>query len=388
MFGKTITLFKLFGFAVRIDLSWLIILALVVWSLAGVIFPSQFEGLHWGAYLAMGLVAALGLFASIVFHELCHSLVARRYGMPMKGITLFIFGGVAEMGEEPPGPKAELLMAVAGPLASLVVAGIFLGLWWVGALLAWPKTATAVLRWIGLINAILVAFNLIPGFPLDGGRILRAALWHQKGDLRRATQTASKVGAGFGMVLIVLGIFNLLLLHPLGGLWWILIGMFIRAAARQGYQQVLVRQALQGEPVRRFMSDEPVTVSGDTSVERLVEDYVYRHHFKMFPVTDDGRLAGCVTTRDVKDVPREQWTQRRVADIARVCTDENTIAADEDAMRALSRMSHGQVSRLLVVEGDRLVGVLSLKDLLEFLSLKIELESDLPGPGKPLGVSK
>ncbi len=374
MFGKSIKLFKMFGFTVRIDLSWLIILALVVWSLAGAVFPNWYPDLSWEAHLVMGLIAAFGLFASIIFHELCHSLVARRYGLPMKGITLFMFGGVAEMGDEPPSAKAEFLMAIAGPAASVVVAGVFLGVALLGRQLAWPDTVVGVLFWIGLINGILVAFNLIPGFPLDGGRVLRAAIWQWKGNLRQATCVASRVGSIFGAVLIGLGFLTLLLGNPIGGLWWILIGLFIRGAAKSGYQQVLIRQALQGEEVRRFMNADPVTVPSSTTIEELVDDYVYEHHFKMLPVVDDGRLVGAVTTRDVKEAPREEWSQRTVGEIASECTDENTIAPDADAIHAFTRMNQHQASRLMVVDDGELRGILSLKDLLEFLSLKLDLE--------------
>jgi len=384
MFGRTITLFRMLGFAVRIDTSWLVIFALVIWSLAGYVFPSQYEGLGWPAYLAMGLTAAIGLFASIVVHELCHSLVARRYGLPMKGITLFFFGGVAEMGDEPPSPKAELLMALAGPGASVVIAGAFLGLYAVGQVVGWPGPVTAVLKWIGFINAILVAFNMVPGFPLDGGRVLRAILWQFRHDLRRATRTASRVGAGVGTVLIVLGVVSLLFGNFVGGLWWILIGIFLKGSAQQGYQQVLVRQALQGEHVRRFMTDDPVAVNADTTLRELVDDYVYRHHFKMFPVLANGRLTGCVTTRGIQEVAREQWDQRTAGDIEEPCTEENTVGPDEDAMRALTLMSRNQLSRLLVAEDGQLKGVITLKDLLRFLALKLELEGD-DGTARKLG---
>ncbi len=385
MFGKRVTLFKLFDFAVRIDLSWLVILVLVVASLSAGVFPSEYPDLAWPTYLAMGLSAAVGLFGSIVVHELCHSLVARRYGLPMKGITLFIFGGVAEMEDEPASPKAEVLMALAGPAASVAVAGAAAGAWALGRQFGWPAEVTGVIAWIGLINAILVGFNLIPGFPLDGGRVLRAILWHVKGDLRAATRIAAKVGRVFGLVLIGLGILNLLAMNPIGGLWWILIGMFIRGAAARGYQQVLVRQALQGETVRRFMHDQPITVPASTPLEELVENYVYKYHYKLFAVMEDGRLAGCVTTRDVREVPRDQWRDRTVGDVARGCSAANTIAPDADATEALARMSKHEASRLLVVEDGRLEGILTLKDLLKFLSLKIELEGE-SGPIKPKAI--
>ncbi len=376
MFGKAIKLFTVFGFTVRLDLSWLIIMALIIWSLAGAVFPERYEGLHWVTYLVMGLAAALGLFASIVIHELCHSLVARRYGLSMKGITLFLLGGVAEMRDEPPSAKAEFMMAIAGPAASVVLAVVFIAAGALGNIAGWPGPVVGVLTWIGLINGILAVFNMIPGFPLDGGRVLRAALWHFKGNLQRATRTASSVGAGFGAVLIGLGILHLLLLDPIGGLWFILIGMFVRGAAKSGYQQVLIRQALQGEPVRRFMNSDPVTVPPSISVADLVENYVYRYHFKMFPVVDGERLAGCVSTQEIKKVPREQWSQRTVGELAAGCSETNTIAPDADAIEAFQRMNQYQVSRLMVVRDGTLQGILALKDLMKFLSMKLDLEGD------------
>lgn len=383
IFGKSFTLFKLFGFAVRVDLSWLLILGLVVWSLAGGVFPAAFPELSWQAHLVMGLTGAAGLFLSIIFHELCHSLVARRFGLPMTGITLFLFGGVAEMADEPPSAKAEFWMAIAGPAASVLVAAVFLGGSFLLAGLAVARPAVAVVRWVGYINILLVAFNLIPGFPLDGGRVLRSVLWHFGHDLRKATRTASRVGAGFGAVLIGLGFLSLLLANPLGGLWWILIGLFIRGAARQGYQQVLVRQFLRGEPISRFMNDQPVTVPEDISVQQFVEDYVYRHHHKMFPVMREGRLVGCVTTREVQEVPRDQWARQSVGQIAKPCGQDNSVRLDQDALHALTFMTRHGLSRALVVDDGELAGILSLKDLSRFLALKLELETQASALPKP-----
>lgn len=373
MFGRPITLFKMFGFSVRVDLSWLVIMALVTWSLASGVFPSQAK-LTAQAYLLMGLAGAVGLFVSIVLHELCHSLVARQYGMTMKGITLFIFGGVAEMTDEPPSPKAEFWMAIAGPIASVVLAAAF---WVVSILLSAVSAAKAVVlvfSWLATINVILAAFNLVPGFPLDGGRVLRAILWGWKHSLSRATELASKVGRGIGTALIVLGFIELLLGEPMGGLWWILIGMFIRAAARQGYQQVLIRQMLAGEPVSHFMNPNPVTVPPETSLEELVDNYVYRYHFKMFPVVDGSRLVGCVSTAEIKNIDPNQWPTYTVSQIVHPCGPENTIAPGAEAVSALAKMSQ-QTSKLMVVSDGRLEGILTLKDLMKFLSLKLELES-------------
>ncbi len=379
MFTKTIKLFTMFGFEVKVDLSWLVILVLVVWSLSAAVLPQQVPGLSSSTYLLMGLLGALGLFMSIVFHELCHSLVARLYGLQMKGITLFIFGGVAEMAEEPPSPKAEFMMAVAGPASSVVLGAAAVGVSILTARADWPVPVTGLLRWLGVINLYLAAFNMIPGFPLDGGRVLRSMLWQWKNNLRKATEIASKIGLFFGALLIVLGFLSIIMTHTLGGMWYILIGMFLRNAARQGYQGVIVKQALSGEKVRRFMTSDVVAVPRELTIKQLVDEYIYKYHFKMFPVMDGDMLAGCVSTRQVKDVPHSEWSEWTVGDVASECSTENVISPDEDAMKALVRMNATKTSRLMVVDGNRLVGVLSLKDLLRFLALKMELEGDEAG---------
>jgi Zn-dependent protease/CBS domain-containing protein len=374
MFGKRIKLFKIFGFEVGIDLSWIILAFLIAWSLSVGLFPFQFKGLSTETYWLMGIIGAVGLFLSIIFHELSHSLVARRYGMPMKGITLFIFGGVAEMSDEPTSPKAEFMMAVVGPISSIAIGLICYGVYTLGKQGGWPQPITGVVGYLAMINGLLAGFNLIPAFPLDGGRLLRSILWGIKGNIRWATRVASSIGSGFGILLIVLAVFQLFRGNFIGAMWWFLIGMFLRGAAKSSYQQLMVRDALQGEPVSRFMSDDPVTVSPSLSVKDLIEDYIYRYHFKMFPVVDDGTLVGCVSTKEVKDIRREQWGQKMIGELAADCSIDNTVAPDTDAVKALALMNRTGVSRLMVTEGDRLVGVITLKDLLKFLSLRMELE--------------
>jgi Zn-dependent protease/CBS domain-containing protein len=376
MFGKKIHLFNLLGFKVGLDITWILLAVLVTWSLATGLFPHYFEGFSTATYWWMGVAGALGLFVSIVFHEFCHSLVARRFGMDMKGITLFIFGGVAEMNDEPPSAKAEFFMAIAGPISSVVLGGLLYSVGLLGRRIAWPDSAVAVLSYLSLLNVILAVFNMVPAFPLDGGRVLRSALWKIKGDLRWATRVASAFGSAFGMFLIVLGVLSFIAGGFIGGVWYFLIGMFIRAASRMSYQQVLMRKALGGEPVRRFMKEEPVSVPSSASVEDLVNNYFYKHHYKLFPVTNGRGLSGCVTTRQIKELPRDQWAQHSVSDIQESCSDENTISPDADAMSALSRMRRTDKSRLLVVEGGRLVGILTLKDMLRFLSMKVDLEQE------------
>jgi Zn-dependent protease/CBS domain-containing protein len=375
MFGKSINLFKLLGFEVRIDLSWIIIAILIAWSLSTGLFPFHYKNLSTQTYWIMGIIAAVGLFLSIIVHEFSHSLVARKYGIPMKGITLFIFGGVAEMEDEPPSPKAELLMAGVGPLSSIAIAAIFYSFSSLGKTMGWAEPVTGVVQYLGAINAILAGFNLLPAFPLDGGRVLRAVLWHWKANVRWATRISAQIGSGFGIALIVLGFLNIFRGNFVGGMWWFLIGMFLQSAAKMSYRQLITRKALEGEKVRRFMNPNPVTVEPETTVEEFVEDYVYKYHYKMFPVVNSERVIGCVTTRQVKEVPREKWRNTTVSNLTMECTPDTTVKPDDDAVRALSLMRRTGGSRLVVLEDDRLAGVVSLKDMMQFLSLKIDLDA-------------
>lgn len=372
-FGRRLRLFRLLGFEVRLDWSWIIIAVLVTWSLADGLFPHLYRQLSKEVYWAMGLAGALGLFGSIIFHEFCHSLVARKFGMPMKGITLFIFGGVAEMGDEPPTARAEFLMALAGPVSSFFLSGVFYWLYQLGLNSDWPVPLTGVVGYLSLINVVLAGFNLLPAFPLDGGRILRSILWGAKQDLQWATRISARLGSGFGIFLIAWGIFQVLR-GDIYGIWSVLIGLFLRSAAQASYQQLVVRRVLEGEPISRFMTRNPVTVPPALTVAELVEKFVLHYHFKMFPVLEDGRIVGCVTTKDIKGIPREKWGAVRVGDIAERCPPEIFIAPETDAVKALALMNQMGLSRLLVAEGDRLLGILTLKDLLAFFSLKVELQ--------------
>ena len=374
MFGKGITLFKLFGFEVKVDLSWVILAALITWTLSRGIFPGDIRGLSTSTYWIMGAFGAVGIFFSIVAHEFSHSLIARRFGLLIRSITLFIFGGVAQMDEEPPSPRAEFFMALAGPLASIALGFFFWLVVLVGGYQDWPAAVSGVFRYLRTINFILAGFNLLPAFPLDGGRLLRAGLWKWKNDIRRATRIASRIGSGFGIALIGLGFISIIRGAFVGGMWWILIGFFLRGASRMSYQKLLMTETLKGEPVSRFMNTDVVTVPPQVTIEELVEDYVYRHHHKLFPVAADGTLEGCITTRQVREIPREEWSRHTVRELAGRCDAGNTVASSADATEALTKMHRNGHSRLMVVDEGRLVGIISLKDLLRFLSLKLDLE--------------
>lgn len=373
-------LFTLFGFEVKLDLSWLLLALLISWSLGAGWFPARYPELSSYAYAWMGISVAIGVFFSIVFHEFSHSMVARHYGMPIRGITLFIFGGVAEMESEPPNPKTEFLMAIAGPISSFMLAAIL----WVAASLTegsgLPQPITGVLSTLAVVNLTVAIFNLAPAFPLDGGRMLRAALWHWRRDLHEATFVSSRIGKGFGTALMILGVIAFVGGNLIGGMWWFLIGIFVRGAASSSYQQLVLKDMVEGQPVRRFMRSDPITVAPTLSIAEWVEDYIYRYHYKMYPVLDESRLLGCITVDSLQGIRREDWPSTRVADVMEARSETNTVDASTDTMALLTNILQPDGrSRFMVVEGDRLVGIIALKDLLELISLKLQIES--PGRG-------
>ncbi len=374
MFGNSYRLFRLLGFEVKVNPSWLIIVGLIVWSLARGTFPHYFKDLSAATYWWMGVAGAIGLFLSIIAHELSHSLVARKFGLPIKGITLFIFGGVAEMNEEPPSAKSEFFMAIAGPLASIAIGILFFAFNFVTNTALFAKPIHGVVSYLGFINLILAGFNLLPAFPLDGGRVLRSGLWAWKDNLKWATRISSRIGSGFGIFLIAIGGITFFAGNIVGGMWWALIGMFLLSASKMSYQQLLIRRELEGEPVSSFMRKDPVTVSPSITLEELVKNYIYKFHYKMFPVVRDSKLVGCVTTRQVKDIDQEEWSQRTVEELAIKCSNGNTISPEDDAVKALKIMKSNDNSRLMVTKNNNLVGVITLKDLLKFFALKVELE--------------
>ncbi len=374
MFRRRFKLFRLFGFDVGIHISWLVVAVLVLISLAMGFFPQAYPNLSERTYWLMGAVAALLFFASIIFHEFCHSLVARRYGLPMRGITLFLLGGIAEMGEEPKRPKVELLTALAGPAASVALGFAFIGLGDLGEVAGWPLAVLGVLIYLGRINWLLAIFNMLPAFPLDGGRVLRAVLWSWKKDLRRSTRIASQIGSGFGLLLILLGILNLFMGSPIGGLWLVLIGLFLRGAAQASYQQVLVREVTEGKKVRDVIDRKPIQVAPSLSLRRFVDDYVLVHHIDRFPVVENGGgLLGCLDLQRVKMVPESRWDEETVGQLAGRCDPLYTIDLDADLVAALDRLRRGPFDRLLVVQDGRLEGVLDRHALERFITVRLNL---------------
>jgi Zn-dependent protease len=384
IFFHRFRLFSLFGFEVSVDASWLLLGALIAWTLAGFVFPAITPGLTAATYWAMAGFATAGLLMSIVFHETAHSLVARHYGLPIRGITLFIFGGVAEMVAEPSRPRDELLMAAAGPAASLLLAAVFYGL--LLGVAAWdgPVAVGGVLWYLGLVNFALALFNLVPAFPLDGGRILRAALWSWRGDLVWATRLATGAGNLFGALLIVLGLISVLQGDFVGGIWRFLIGMFLRGAASASYTETLARRLLAEIPIAQIMNPNPIAVTSWISVQEFIDNYVYRYHHRWFPVVDDGLAVGSVAMQQAASVDRTLWPAVPISQIMRSLSPDNAVAPDTDAFTTLMQMRRTRQTRLMVLHHGRLFGIVSSRDLLDVLSLERELHRYRSPPTKLL----
>lgn len=375
MLKRKLALFKLLGFTVSIDVSWGIILFLVVWSLSKGFFPSYFPGLSLQTYWWMGVIGAIGLFVSIIIHEFSHALIARKYGMRIKGITLFIFGGVAEMQDEPSTPKSEFLMAIAGPIASFTLSLLFSVLTQIAESMEFSVPFVALLSYLSMINLLVAIFNMIPAFPTDGGRVLRSLLWWIRGDIHWATQIASRISLLFAVVIIFTGFMHMTGGNAIGGLWWILIGSFLFFAANTSYQQLLLKESFKGKTVRHFMNPEPVSVPFDITLQAFVEKYLYRYHYKMFPVLKEGKIFGLITVQMLKLHTHEEWKHLLVGQVMDQPTPSNSVASNMPIDAALNQMNESGTTRLLVVEHNKIVGIITLKDLLEYIALKMELET-------------
>lgn len=364
---RGIRLVRIAGFEISLDYSWFIIFFLILWTFTTVVFPHQYPEFGRGTYIAMGVVGTLLFFASLLLHELSHSLVARAKGVPVEGITLFVFGGMARTRSEARSPGDEFRIAGVGPLASLVLAALF---WSVGRLclrMGWSEAVFGVASYLAMLNLALALFNLLPGFPLDGGRLFRAVLWRATDNLRRATRIATTGGRWIGYGIIALGLLQLFGGGLIGGLWFIFIGWFLAGAADASYHQLLLHQVLEGIAAREAMTPEPEVVSPDLTLDELVHDYFMRRRYSAFPVSDAGRLVGLIALTQVKQVPREQWPARRVADVMTPLSEMVVVAPDASMSSVLERMRDSETRRVMVAQHGTLLGIISAGDIAGWL---------------------
>ena len=355
-----ITLGRIAGIRISINWSWLIVFTLIVWTLASAVFPSEDPHLSRRTYLAMAVVAAVVFFASLLLHEFGHAALARREGMEIDGITLWLFGGVARFKGMFPSAGAELRIALAGPLVSALLGGTFVGVAVAGGL---GTAVDGVAAWLGYINLILLAFNMLPALPLDGGRVLRALLWRARGDFSSATRIAADVGRGFGYLLVGLGVFLFIVQGVWSGVWLAFVGWFLLQAAAAEGRYGLIRDALGGLRVRDLMVRNPVSVAADESVAEFMDGVARTHRFTTYPVVGGGRVLGLLPLAAVARVPREEWGRTAVRDCMLAFDDVPHLRKDELLVDVMGELAPRPPGRAFVLEGDLVVGLLSVSDV-------------------------
>lgn len=368
------------GIDIYVNWTWLFAVAFITWSL-GAYYNQQFKGWSTGTDYVVGFISAILLFVTVLIHELSHSFTARANGLPVHTISLFIFGGVSNLTREPQTPRIELLVALAGPLASLVLAGIFFGLHALAG--SGSSEVAAVLGYLAYVNLILAIFNLIPGFPLDGGRVLRAIIWRVTGSQRRATRIASNVGNGIGYLFILGGILEAVFTSGglVPGIWLAFIGWFLHNAATASYQQAVMDGVLMGVDVRTVMDQTPASVLPDTPVEALIYRHILTENQRAVPVVGpDGDLQGLVTVADTQNVPRQEWSLVPVSRIMTPTSKLCTVSPDESLRDALRILAENNYHQLPVVLQGQMVGILNRGHVVQYLHIRERLQATTQQP--------
>lgn len=369
----SIKLGKILGIPVMVHYTWFIIFTLIALSLSLQYFPSRYPDWSQWMYWAMGIATGLLLFLSVLIHEFAHSIISSLQGIPVQRITLFLFGGVASISKEAVTPLGEFFMALAGPMTSLIIAGGFGFLWLFSNFILRIQPLAALSAYLGIINLSLALFNLIPGFPLDGGRLLRSFLWGITGNYRRATEIAITVGRAIAFLFIIGGIAWAVTGHWLDGIWLAFIGWFLDNAASQSYRQLVSKEALKGVKVRELMSQECPIIPSSLTLNDLVYNYVLPHSVRCFFVREGERLRGMVTLHHLKLVPQAQWGSVTVAEILTPMEKLLKVSPEDDALDALELMVENDVNQMPVVEGEEVLGLIRRDHLLQFIRTRLEL---------------
>jgi Zn-dependent protease len=380
-FTGSVRIARILGVDIEIDYSWIVIFLLVLWSLSAGYFPYQYPDYSRAAYWTVGLAATLLFFASVLIHELSHAAVANHLGEDVRKITLFIFGGMAHLGGEPKKASVEFKVAAAGPLTSIALGALFWIVHETLPMLPDYPLWEAMFRYLAFINVALAVFNLLPGYPLDGGRLLRAFLWWRTGNMRAATERASDWGQGIAYGLIGLGVLQIFAGGLVGGLWLIFIGLFLRSAAVASYQGLLIQQTLGGARVGDIMVREPVVLDPDLPVERAIEEYFLKLGYSGFPVVSNGRMEGMLSLGQVRDCPPGERQTRRVREIMRRFDPSLAIAANASIGEALQRMGEKDVGRLVVTQNGKVIGLITRSGIARFVNLRAELVPPDDGSG-------
>jgi Zn-dependent protease len=380
-----IPLGRILGIPIGLDYSWFVIFALLTWMLADNYYPTEFKDWAPLLYWLMGTVTAAMLFVSVLLHELGHSVVALRYKIPVRSITLFLFGGVAQIGAEPPSAIAEFLIASAGPLVSLILAVLFYA---VQPLVAGIDPLLGLAKYLAYINLALVLFNLIPGYPLDGGRVFRAIVWAITGNMRRATLIAANGGRFFAFLFIFIGVWQMISGNFGGGLWIAFIGWFLDNAASAQVQQVMVQGLLAGHTVSQAMSTHCGTVPADLTLQQLVDEHILSSGQRCFLVNRGDNTVGLMTLHRIKEVPRPDWATTSAAQVMLPMEQLKCIEPDTELWAALRKMDRDGVNQLPVTRDNHVIGMLSREDVITFLRTLQELETYARTPGAPVKVGR
>lgn len=356
------------------DYSWLIIFVFLTFQLAQEIFNKYGYRLGNSEFrYFISAVTAILLFVCVLLHELGHSYVALRKGISIRSITLFIFGGVAEITQEPRTAIEEFEIAAAGPLVSVAIAAVCWSLETLSPILHFPLWVVFILIYLTQVNITFILFNMIPGFPLDGGRIFRAAMWKATGDLKKSTHIASIMGQVVGFFWIFVGLIVFWLYSTVSGAILFIIGLFLIQAAKSSYQQVLVRSALSGIKIRELMTHPVTFINSWLTIDELVNDYFIRYPYSSFPVMDDGVLKGIVLAHDAKQIPRMEWINRRVTDILRPIDEKYIVSEELDAVDALTKMLHQDIQELFVIKNQEVIGIVTLRNVMSLFKMKTDL---------------
>lgn len=360
---------KIKGIQIDINYSWFLIFIIVTWSMAANFFPATFPDMTLYLRILLGAATALLFFASVLLHELSHSLTAIRLNVPVRKISLVIFGGAAEIEKEPNEPMKELKIAVAGPIMSIFLYVVFTLLSMLLTTLNAPEPVSVMFTYLGYVNLILAIFNLVPAFPLDGGRVLRALIWRFSGDLQKATKLSSGLGSVFGYLLIVYGVFLLLNGALFNGVWMVFIGWLIAQMSKSSYSSMVMSNILEKIHVSEFMNKNVVTVTAQLSIRALVDDYYFKYKYTVFPVIDNGRVSGIVNANAIKSSPREEWVRTPIGSVMLPVNDSLIVAPQETVSTAMEKIMSNGVGRVLVMDKETLVGLISKTDILNYLGL-------------------
>jgi Zn-dependent protease/predicted transcriptional regulator len=363
------------GFEVRIDASWFVIFFLVLWSFTVAVFPARVSGLTGGVYFALGLVGALLFFATLLAHELAHSIVARSKGIGVEGITLFLFGGVARTKSEARTPGDEFLIAGVGPLASVLIAIALFGAAVAGHRLGFGLATTVLFEYIALLNLALAIFNLLPGFPLDGGRMFRAILWRITGSMRRATRIATLAGRWIGYALVLFGALSALSGAIVGGLWLALIGWFLRNAAVATDREQLARELLDGARADQIMAMTPFAVSSDLTLDRFFNQIARVSRISDFPVVSGDVAVGIVNVKALEGVPRDRWGSAHIEEVMTPIEPETIVQIDDSMLDVLDRVRASASRRVLVLDNRRIAGIITPHDITAWLERARQLDA-------------